>query len=86
MPNSVFPIFRAIALTVLIAIPHLAAAQATGAVAGSVVDETGGVLPGVTVELHIGDDDAETRLGVTDETGRSSSTRYPLARSTSPSR
>jgi hypothetical protein len=44
----------------------LAAAQSVGVVAGQVVDETGGVLPGVSVDLHSG---ANELTAVTDATG-----------------
>ena len=44
-----------------------AAAQGTGIVAGVVKDETGGVLPGVSVDLHSGATELET---VTDGEGR----------------
>jgi hypothetical protein len=46
---------------------HAAAAGAqTGVIAGSVADETGGVLPGVTVDLHAGDMESSA---TTDERG-----------------
>lgn len=51
--------------------PDAAAAQTTGSVSGQVVDETSGVLPGVTVELHIGEPpNEEVRVTVTDGEGR----------------
>ncbi len=42
----------AIAILAIVAalVPHVASAQATGAIAGVITDESGGVLPGVTVE------------------------------------
>ena len=36
-------------------LPSIGLAQSSGSVSGQVADETGGVLPGVTVDLHSGD-------------------------------
>ena len=44
----------------------VASAQSTGILTGTVVDETGGVLPGVTIEVQAG---AVERTAVTDDTG-----------------
>ena len=51
------------------ALPGTAAAQETGAIAGSVVDSTGGALPGVTVEASSPSLIEGTRVGVTDGEG-----------------
>jgi len=42
---------RAVAALVLMSAPAVAAAQTTGGIAGKVIDQTGGVLPGATVTL-----------------------------------
>jgi hypothetical protein len=52
------------------AVPGSHAAQATGFVTGQVIDETGGVLPGVTVELRVGGSEEDVRVTVTDGEGR----------------
>jgi hypothetical protein len=59
----------ALVLTMVVAaVPLAAQAPATGQVRGQVTDETGGVLPGVTVELS--SKDVEPQIRVTDDTGR----------------
>ena len=60
--------FAAFLLATLLAAP--AAAQGTGAVAGTVADETGGVLPGVTVDLSPPGSASTITETVTDGTGR----------------
>ncbi|RPH58392.1 MAG: TonB-dependent receptor, partial [Acidobacteria bacterium] len=52
---------------VVVAIPSAAQSAATAQVRGQVTDETGGVLPGVTVELSA--KDAEPQVTVTSATG-----------------
>ena len=56
----------AVVLSLALAPAGVASAQSTGIMTGTVVDETGGVLPGVTVDVQA----AGTRLDtVTDDTG-----------------
>ena len=56
----------ALSLTLTLTFAGVASAQSTGTLTGTVVDETGGVLPGVTVDVQA----AGTRLdAVTDDTG-----------------
>ena len=43
----------AVAALVLMGAPAVAAAQTTGGIAGKVIDQTGGVLPGATVTLTV---------------------------------
>ena len=58
--------FVAVVLSLALAPAGVASAQSTGIMTGTVVDETGGVLPGVTVDVQA----AGTRLDtVTDDTG-----------------
>ena len=49
MHRGVFPAAGSLVLSIFLLLPAGAAAQ-TGSIAGQVADETGGVLPGVTVE------------------------------------
>ena len=67
----------ALLLTILCVVPSGSAAQTGGTVSGLVEDETSGVLPGVTVELRIGEDDPEIRVAVTDSQGRYSFENVP---------
>ena len=57
---------RAVVLALGLAFAGAASAQSTGIVTGRVVDETGGVLPGVTIDVQTG---ATTLTAVTDDTG-----------------
>jgi hypothetical protein len=61
---------------VCLAVPMTAGAQPAGSVTGTVADQTGGVLPGVSVELAIGDRRLET---VTDDTGKYQFDNVPAA-------
>ena len=56
----------AVVLALGLAFAGAASAQSTGIVIGRVVDETGGVLPGVTIDVQTG---ATTLTAVTDDTG-----------------
>ena len=56
----------AVVLALGLAFAGAASAQSTGIVTGRVVDETGGVLPGVTIDVQTG---AATLTAVTDDTG-----------------
>ena len=56
----------AVVLALGLAFAGAASAQSTGIVTGRVVDETGGVLPGVTIDVQTG---ATTLTAVTDDTG-----------------
>src|SRR5688572_8278178 len=58
----------ALALAILVIIPALAAAQAS--ITGVVTDESGAVLPGVTVEASSPVLIEKVRVVVTDSTGR----------------
>ena len=57
---------RAVVLALGLAFAGAASAQSAGIVTGRVVDETGGVLPGVTIDVQTG---ATTLTAVTDDTG-----------------
>lgn len=63
-PMGIHRVLATFVLTCLLASPALA--QNSGVVAGRVADETGGVLPGVSVDLHSG---ATELTAVTDEKG-----------------
>ena len=56
----------AVVLALGLALAGAASAQSAGIVTGRVVDETGGVLPGVTIDVQTG---AATLTAVTDDTG-----------------
>ena len=56
----------AVVLALGLAFAGAASAQSAGIVTGRVVDETGGVLPGVTIDVQTG---ATTLTAVTDDTG-----------------
>ena len=59
--------FVALGATCLLLAPGLASAQQIG---GTVADTTGGVLPGVTVEVRSPDIIEEVRTAITDGSGR----------------
>lgn len=61
------PLRASIALMCLLLVPAAGRAQSTGQVAGTATDETGGMLPGVTVELKSAT--APSQLTVTDGAG-----------------
>ena len=69
----------ALAVAVVSCVPGTAWAQATGSIVGTVSDETGGVLPGVTVDLHA---QGMEHLGVTDGTGGYSIDDVPVGPAT----
>ena len=58
--------FLGVALSLFLTFAGAASAQSTGILTGTVVDETGGVLPGVTVAVQAG---AVQLAAVTDDTG-----------------
>ena len=51
MRKSVFSVALLIAIGLMLWAPRQAQAQATGSIAGVVTDETGAVIPGVTVTI-----------------------------------
>ena len=55
-----------VAFSLSLALASVASAQSTGSMTGTVVDETGGVLPGVSVDVQAG---AATFTAVSDDTG-----------------
>ena len=59
-----------LALAAVLLVPHSAFAQATASIAGTVVDASGAVLPGVTVEASSAALIEKTRSVVTDGTGQ----------------
>ena len=61
------PLGLAMLVTTFLVGAQIASAQGVGTVAGRVADETGGVLPGVSVHAHAGGTELET---VTDAVGR----------------
>jgi hypothetical protein len=69
MHRTVVPAASALALSILLLLPAGAAAQ-TGSIAGEVADETGGVLPGVTVEASSPALIEGVRTAFTDGSGR----------------
>jgi hypothetical protein len=69
------PRFTALALGLLLIYVQTTSAQQAGSLAGRVVDQTGGALPGVTVDLPLGADNELTT--VTDETGAFCFDRVP---------
>ena len=69
MHRTVVPAASALALSILLLLPAGAAAQ-TGSIAGEVADETGGVLPGVTVEASSPVLIEGVRTAFTDGSGR----------------
>ena len=66
-----------LALLLFLARVGVASAETTGALTGTVVDETGGVLPGVVVNLQ---SDGAEFTSVTDDTGSGASTKSPRDR------
>ena len=52
MRRTLVPVLVVLAALAVIAAPAASFAQAAGTVSGTVADETGGVLPGVNVELR----------------------------------
>jgi hypothetical protein len=71
-------VFIALILLISLFVPLTAAAQPAGSVTGTVADETGGVLPGVTVELTIVGTDRRLEA-VTDGTGKYRFDNVPTA-------
>ena len=69
MHRRVVPAASSLALSILLLLPAGAAAQ-TGSIAGEVADETGGVLPGVTVEASSPALIEGVRTAFTDGSGR----------------
>ena len=68
MTSSRRPVLAALAAAVLLAFPSAAAAQDSG-IAGEVADNTGGVLPGVTVEVASPALIEQSRVAFTDASG-----------------
>ena len=67
------------ALLLFLARAGVATAETTGALTGTVVDETGGVLPGVVVNLHA---DGAELTSVTDDVGKWRIDRVPTGPAT----
>ena len=68
-----------LALLLFLARAGVASAETTGALTGTVVDETGGVLPSVVVNVQSGDTEFTS---VTDDTGKWRIDRVPTGPST----
>ena len=66
-----------LAFCTLLAVPHAALGQATGAIAGSVQDSTGGALPGVTVDIASPALIEQVRTAFTDGSGNYRVTALP---------
>ena len=68
-----------LALLLFLARAGVASAETTGTLTGTVVDETGGVLPGVVVNLQA---DGAEFTSVTDDTGKWRIDRVPTGPAT----